>query len=386
MPQPATSGVERVVELDRPKGYALERSRSGGRPSLQAKRAAVLKPLLSVVAVVVVVGLPELLLRALGYQYESGVEFRIPEEDPSFITYQPDPHLLFKFDPAHPRVNSLGFPDGEVVLPKPPGVFRILFLGDSCTQQGYPGEVAARLAETRGPDGPAFDSVTLAVAGYSSFQGRVIAERLAGGLEGDLAVVYFGWNDHWLANGAPDSKRIAVQTELSRLERFVRSVHERSRLMQGLVQLQVGLRRWADPVSSQLRVPIAEYRSNLEEIERRLRALGMPVVLLTAPTSHYLFGAPASLVQDRFAVDTDSVPRLHRAYNQIAREVARETGAALLDLERDLFELSPRRLSRIFTDDGIHFSDDGIQFVSRRIARFLRERGLVPSQAASPPG
>ena len=80
------------------------------------------------------------------------------------------------------------------------------------------------------------------------------------------------------------------------------------------------------------------------------------------------------------------MPRLHRAYNQIAREVARETGAALLDLERDLFELSPRRLSRIFSEDGIHFSDDGIQFVSRRIARFLRERGLVPSQAASPPG
>jgi len=353
---------------------------------MQARRAALLKPLLSVAALVFVVGLPELLLRALDYQYESGVEFRIPEEDPSFLAYQPDPHLLFKFDPAHPRVNSLGFPDGEVVLPKPPGVFRMLFLGDSCTQQGYPAEVAARLAASRSSQGPAFDAVTLAVAGYSSFQGRVIAERLAAGLDGDLALVYFGWNDHWLANGAPDSKRIAVQAELSRFDRFVGFVREHSRLMQGLVQLQVGLRRWGDPVSSELRVPVEEYRSNLVEIERRLSALGMPVVLLTAPTTHYLFGAPESLVQDRFAIDTDSVPRLHRAYNQVVREVARETGAQLLDLERDLFELSPKRLSRIFTDDGIHFSDDGIQFVSRRIARFLRERSLVPGQVASPPG
>jgi lysophospholipase L1-like esterase len=342
-----------------------------------------LKPLLSIATLVVVVGLPELLLRAAGFQYESGVEFRIPEEDASFIAYQPDPYLLFKFDPAHPKVNSLGFPDAEVVLPKPPGVFRMLFLGDSCTQQGYPAQVAARLALDHGDEGPAFDAVTLAVAGYSSFQGRVIAERVAGGLEGDLALVYFGWNDHWLANGAPDSKRIAVQTKLGPLERLVRSAHERSRLMQLLVRLQVNLRRWGDPVSSQLRVPIAEYRANLAEIERRLRAFGMPVVFMTAPTSHYLFGAPATLVRDRFATDTDSVPRLHRAYNQVVREVAREAGAALLDLERDWFELSPRRLSRMFTDDGIHFSDEGLQALARRIAGFLREQGLAPSRPAA---
>ena len=73
-------------------------------------------------------------------------------------------------------------------------------------------------------------------------------------MEGNLALVYFGWNDHWLANGAPDSKLIAVQAELGPLERLVRFAHERSRLMQLLVRLQVDLRRRGDPVSAQLRV------------------------------------------------------------------------------------------------------------------------------------
>ena len=102
------------------------------------------------------------------------------------------------------NINAHGLRGPLVPFEKEPGERRILFLGDSCTQQGYPAEVATLLTETGGGEGPDFDSVTLAVAGYSSFQGRVIAERLAGGLEGDLALVYFGWNDHWLANGAPD--------------------------------------------------------------------------------------------------------------------------------------------------------------------------------------
>jgi lysophospholipase L1-like esterase len=340
-----------------------------------ANHATLFKVLLSVGSVLLVLAVPELVLRAIGFQYEAGVAFLIPEEDEAFVAFEPDPHLLFKFDPSHPKVNSLGFPDDEVVLPKPHGVFRMLFLGDSCTQQGLPDEVAERLALS---SEASFDAVTLAVAGYSSYQGRVMAERIAGDLEGDLAVVYFGWNDHWLAHGAPDSKKIAVQTEVGAIEGLVNSLRERSRLMQGLVRLQVELRRRGDPASAQLRVPIAEYRSNLEAIATRLDALGMPVVFVTAPTSHYSLGVPAELVRDRFAANRESVPQLHVSYNRVVRKVARETGSGLLDLEKDMRDFGPARLSKLFTEDGIHFTSEGLRFVGRRIARYLREQELTP--------
>ena len=348
-------------------------------------RSAALKPALAVLAVVLTLSLPEVALRLIGFQYESGVAFEIPDAAEQWVAYQPHPELLFTFDPTHPKVNRYGFPDREVSLPKPDETFRILFLGDSCTQQGFPDQVARRLSIDAGEEGASFDAVTLAVAGYSSYQGRVLAREFAPLMEGDLAVVYFGWNDHWLANGAPpDSQRIAVQTELGPLQRFIRLLSERSRFFQLLLQLRVSLAKWGDPDSSSLRVPIGEYRANLQAIHDRLADLGMPVVFVTAPTSHYYFGAPAELVRDRFAADTESVPRLHRSYNQVVREVAKEEGALLLDLERDLGKLPPRKLQRVFSEDGIHFSDAGLRQVSRRIARFLREQQLLGEAGGRP--
>jgi len=127
---------------------------------LHSKSSAFFKPLLAVAAVTVVLGVPELVLRAIGFRYESGVEYRLPQGDPSFVFYASDPDLHFKFDSAHPEVNSFGFPDKEIILPKPDGVYRILFLGDSCTQQGYPGRVAERLNRARATRDLRYDSVT----------------------------------------------------------------------------------------------------------------------------------------------------------------------------------------------------------------------------------
>lgn len=354
---------------------------------MHSTQSALFKPLLAVAAVTVALGVPELGLRAIGFHYESGVEYRLPQGDPSFVFFYPDKDLHFTFDPAHPEVNAFGFPDEEVTLPKPAGVYRMLFLGDSCTQQGYPDLVADRLNRARADDDPRYGSVTLAVAGYSSFQGQVMARKLAGQMEGDLALVFFGWNDHWRANGAPDSQRIPVEADLGGLQRFVHFAHTQSRLFQFLVRLRVGAGRPGDSGDSLLRVPIAEYRENLEDIESRLHALGLPVVFLTAPTSHYLLGAPAQLVSGGFASDRESVPRLHRAYNEVVREVARETGAFLLDLEREFEALEPRALEEIFSEDGIHFTQSGLDRLGRRIARFLREERIVAgSRESSKPG
>lgn len=342
-------------------------------------RVVALRLLLALSAVGLVLGVPELLLRLVGFQYESGVDFEIPEAGKEFVAYKPHPELLFTFDPNHPKVNEYGFPDRRVELPKPDDTFRVLFLGDSCTQQGFPDRVAARLAEQGGEGTPRFDAVTLAVAGYSSFQGTVLARDFAPRMEGDLAVVYFGWNDHWLAtSGAPDAQRIAVQTRMDGLQGVVHFVNEHSRFFQLLMRVRAMFSQWGDPISGGLRVPIGDYRANLEQIYDSLSGLGLRVVFITAPTAHYFFGAPDELVRDRFASDTESVPPLHRSYNHVVREVAEERGAFLLDLERDLGKLSPRRVARVFSADGIHFSDSGLRQVSRRIANFLQAEGLVP--------
>lgn len=73
---------------------------------------------------------------------------------------------------------------------------------------------------------------------------------------------------------------------------------------------------------------------------------------------------------------------LHRAYNNVVRKVAADTGAPMLDLERDFFELRPVRVQKVFSSDGIHFTREGLRLVGRRIARFLEENDLVPGTTA----
>ena len=85
-------------------------------------------------------------------------------------------------------------------------VFRIIYLGDSCTQQGFPGIIERLLNYFFGTDSLRFECITLAVSGYSSYQGKVMAEMYGGLFEPDLVVVLFGWNDHWQAYHSIDSK------------------------------------------------------------------------------------------------------------------------------------------------------------------------------------
>src|SRR5262245_22209479 len=109
----------------------------------------------------------------------------------------------------------------------------IVFMGDSCTEFGkYPAMTLENLASRR-PD--LSTGVALGVGGWSSEQGRNQLVRDVLPLHPRIVTIYFGWNDHWMALGAPDSKipgpllpdaitessRLAQLVELLRLGRPV---------------------------------------------------------------------------------------------------------------------------------------------------------------------
>src|SRR5207248_1204367 len=89
---------------------------------------------LAMVAVVVAVGLCELLARAVFPAPPNGA--RQPE-----IVYRYDPEIRYVhapnqkgwIDDGFVSINSLGFRGREVAVPKPSGRFRIVVLGDSVT-------------------------------------------------------------------------------------------------------------------------------------------------------------------------------------------------------------------------------------------------------------
>ena len=330
------------------------------------------KWLLSAAVLVLAVVVPELMLRAAGFTFRSGIQFGYPDPE-RMAFFRSDPRLFWKLnpaaDPARVRAdvdgNSRGFQGPDPEIPKPPGTYRALFLGDSCTFQGFPWRAAERMRDQKIPEDRSAEAVSLAIPGYSSLQGLRAAEDYGRDLEPDVVFVFFGWNDHWAAYGRIDS-----QKDLRTENRFAAAMFESSRLLQGVAWLASRARGSAQPLDVPRVLP-NEYRENLSAIAALFAARRVPVVFLTAPTTFYELGVPQVHVDKGFAKSGEDAIRLHREYNAIVREVAESSGARLLDLEKEM-GLAPE-LESWFLKDGIHFSPAGRQWVAERIAQFVSE-------------
>jgi len=98
------------------------------------------------------------------------------------------------------RVNSLGFKGPEVAVPKPPGVFRILTIGDSCTwgppndDWTYP-RIMERVLNGL-VDRGSVTRVEVVNAGVYGYNFERVIKRLDDFLavDPDLVTIYLGWN------------------------------------------------------------------------------------------------------------------------------------------------------------------------------------------------
>jgi lysophospholipase L1-like esterase len=321
---------------------------------------------------------PELVLRAVGYDYTSKVEFGYPrgQELRAFVA---DEKLFWKFESqGSDGINSLGFVDDDVPIPKPRERYRVLFFGDSCTWQGYP-NIAEAIANKHQESGPHVESVVLAAPGYSSHQGVVLAESYGPRLEADLVFVYYGWNDHWQAYGAIDrSKVIEVAPRSSGLGILLQEL----RLFQAAQAMGVRLRGASIEPLSEVRVPEPDYRENLLRLHTVFAKRGVPVVFITAPTSHWSLGVPDYLISEGFVPNEDFALQKHARYNRIVRDVAKHVGAELLDLDEQIS--ASKRVDELMLADGIHFTTTGTALVGSYVADVIEaHRGSAATLSSS---
>jgi hypothetical protein len=326
--------------------------------------------LISLALINLLVVVPELALRTVHFHYESGIEFGYPRPS-RFMRYEVDEKLFWKLNTSDPDVNSWGFPGKEIVLPKPPLVFRVLFLGDSCTQQGFPEIVEQYLNLIRQDLPYKFESISLAIAGYSSHQGRIIAETYGLQAKPDMVVVYYGWNDHWQAYKAIDSEK-KIRASRTIWTKIYNRIHRHSCFVQLICWFLDKFRQSTHPLDK-ARVRIDQYRDNLLRIYNVFEPDDIPVIFITAPTSHYRFGVPDYLLKQEFVRDKESAVELHKKYNQIVRVLVQENHGYLLDLEKEFNRLPDDQLRAIFSKDGIHFTDDGLHVVAGKMTYFINE-------------
>ena len=313
-----------------------------------------------------VVLIPEFSLRLAEFHYESGIQFGFPRPD-EFMYCLPDPELFWKLKPGL-NVNSLGFPDKEFVIPKPPHTFRIMFLGDSCVMEGYPRLIEMYLKSKMVGNPLKVECVNLAVAGYTTHQGVVLAKKYHELLEPDLVLVSFGWNDHWLAFGSID--RDKVMPKPNRISRIYQAINHASRLLQFMKKMMVTVHLSEPELPlDQNRVPPDQYRENISEITGIFNRTGVPVVLITPPSGQKEIGVPDYLLEKAYAKDKNTIIETHQAYNRILREFAGQKNIYILDLEQEFDSL--KSVKQFFYEDGIHFNETGLKVLSRRIGDYI---------------
>lgn len=326
-----------------------------------ARRGKNIDWVLSVAVLNLLVLTPELFLRQANFHYETGVQFGYPKPA-QFEAFVPDKDLFWKLPPQKPGVNSLGFEGKEIEVPKPAGIYRILFLGDSVPRQGYPAMVETFLnAQPQRKN--RFECINLSMSGYSTYQGRILVDKYGTVLEPDLVLVSYGWNDHWQAYGQIDSKK-TITVSWSAAD----TVYKYSRVLQWLRYRLSPLIGIEHPLS-EARVPPDEYRANLTYIGTFFTTRHVPVIFITPPTAQYSLGVPDYLVKEGFAANKESVVTLHRAYNQIVREVTTAHHWPILDLEQEFASLD--NLADIFIEDGIHLTPIGLGLVAKRVTDFI---------------
>ena len=263
-----------------------------------------------------------------------------------------DPELLWKFEPGSTvfgrKINQLGFREREVNARKDNGARRVICLGDSVTAQGMPGytQYLHEMLTNAPPDGARWEAFGMGVYGYASQQGLRLFELMGAGLQPDIVTVSFGRNDHNLAKEA-DRSRMAIRVSPVK-EALYRVLGRRpvSRLFLCALERQHG---WIGrPNATLVRVSPEEFRENMNLFVREIRKVGAIPVLVTAPRRTI----PHSYVANGYARTEEEFQKQHDDYAQIVRDVAHETGAPLLDLQK---LMAGKDCDGYFAADAVHF-------------------------------
>jgi hypothetical protein len=111
-----------------------------------------------------------------------------------FLQYVGNQHYTPSYS-GQPTFNALGFRGEERPRQKPVGTIRIVCLGGSTTEDGYPELMEAYLNERAGQNGVRFEVLNFGLAGYTSAHSLISFVLDAVDFGPDYAVFDQGWND-----------------------------------------------------------------------------------------------------------------------------------------------------------------------------------------------
>jgi lysophospholipase L1-like esterase len=279
-------------------------------------------------------------------------------------------------------INAAGFRGPEIMQPKPPGTFRIAFLGASttfCAEVSSDAHVWPQLvAEELGRRFPGVkvDFVNGGVPGYSVDSSRRNLKHRVAALQPDLIVVYHATNDF-----SGEVRRMAMKSGLLADDAGKQPgwLEEHSLLWELAtknLRVMLAQRDAAQPSEHRLQVDAASlgagFRDDLSALLSEAKATGALVAVATFSTrlrqeqsiEQQKKAAVSAFVYMPF-MTLDGLLNGYARYNALIVEVARAEGALLIGGENSI----PG--DPVHFRDTVHFTDQGSRAMARRVVDAL---------------
>ena len=272
-------------------------------------------------------------------------------------------------EPNFGKANADGYQGTRLPVERTPGVKRILFLGDSCTNSGpdhYPEKVIEKLENKYGIKA---EALIAGVGGYTTYQGALYFEESLK-YEPDVVVAYFGWNDHWIAQGGvPDNEFEGF----SALSIFTEKTIGKLRTYQ-LIHYLVYPPKKAGGLEGvnalgYLRVPPGYYLDNIKRMIDLAAGNNSDIYFVAAPIGSHITD---EWKENLFPTAYISV--VHGEYLKMLEDaVTWFDRAHIVDFPGVTFD------RRVMMGDGIHPNEAGNDIIAERLASMLYLRGAFGS-------
>lgn len=279
------------------------------------------------------------------------------------------------------KINKHGFRGKEFEIERRRGIYRIAALGDSCTfgfgvEEGdtYPERLQSEL-ERLCPS-CRWEVINLGVPGYSSEQGRVLAEKWLPILRPQAVIVSYGTNDWWKRRFSDEEEMARLKKPFYRLGIFLK----KSALIKTGAALLAGLQRERKDDESTMseRVSLKRYKENIEKIAEIAESNGAVVILLD--NNFYVpYGTKAlrELADEHTSyILVDAVEILAKAL-QAPQALMNRFPISTADSIRQYRSVIKKRPMFLVMVDPVHPNAVGFQLIAEETAKVILEKGKV---------
>jgi len=353
---------------------SIESSSSNAASRPRGKRAPITpnrKILYAAIMTIWFLAIAEITLWIVGFEYRPGTMIIEKDGKRTAETLERSDELGWQLAPNQGSSNDAGFVGPTIDLKREPGVLRIAGLGDSCTQFGEPPYIEIVRDLLKEKRGKPVESLNAGISGFSSHQGLIRLQRDVAKYKPDVVVVYFGWNDHWVAPQKTDAgQQVARNSPLTKILWKI----DGSKLVQAGLLVVDAVR--PPPVPS-FRVPLDDYTKNLREIIREIRAIPAVPILVTAPTNATRATSWGEFVHlpRTLAEEYSSPSVIHNSYVAATKLVAEEEHVPLVDAAAD-FGTAEGLIMR----DHIHPTQAGYERIAKLIADTITRENIQSAQ------